>query len=98
MTETLALIDVSPDYGDIDVSVFNLSQPFAGCRICGAVFQSKYDRLDPYNPTAWQERRVWTYEHARTHSKEEHIALRDSGKVVTDIARVRLCKIGIHIV
>lgn len=97
MSEAIALIELEQDYDDVPVSVFNVSQPFSACRLCGAVHQSSYDRLDPYNPQTWQERRKWTFDHARTHSKEEHLALRDSGEVVTDIARKRLSELGIHI-
>ncbi len=80
MVGTLA----QPDPG---VSVFSPHKPYAGCRICGQIFQSDIDRLD--NPTlddvveGFEKRRGWAFSHSRTHKEIEHKMLRLSGQWCT---------------
>lgn len=75
---------------------FDQAFPYAGCRICGKVFQPQILRRDavPY------ERRVlivrhWRVNHAKTHTEFEHRSLALSGQWATPLAQTRLAPFGI---
>lgn len=86
-------------------------RPYAGCRICGDVFQSEADRFpnDVFeaNPRSFDflpanvdlyalgMRKEWSQKHARTHSDAEHEDLAISGHWATPIAAQRLVAYGV---
>lgn len=87
---------------------FDPSRPYAGCRICGRIFQSRFDR-DPVgvfrtqgafrseehvNAYALQLRKGWSQTHAKTHSAHEHLSLALSGRWCTPEAAEKLAAFG----
>lgn len=75
--------------------LFDASKPHAGCGICGAVFQSDYDRsgVDPYTATIM--RTDWRIAHSRRHSQTEHRQLANSGLFALPEAAQKLASYGI---
>jgi len=78
---------------------------FAGCRLCGAVFQSRMaievsdeewaaDRL-VFETAVAIETRQWRNEHNMRHSEREHIALRERGLTLTPEAAMKLAPFGL---
>lgn len=78
---------------------------FAGCRLCGAVFQSRMaievsdeewaaDRL-VFETAVAVETRQWRTEHNRTHAGGEHIHLAASGLTFTPEAAIKLAPFGL---
>lgn len=75
---------------------FDQAFPYAGCRICGRVFQPAMCRKE----SVPIERRVslvktWRVRHAHTHSIDEHRLLALSGQWATPLAQTRLAPFGI---
>lgn len=86
-------------------------RPFAGCRICGEVFQSEADRFPgdvfeanprefDFQPSnvdlyALGMRREWSIKHAKKHSERMHQALADSGLWATPEAAQKLVSYGV---
>lgn len=78
---------------------------FAGCRVCGAIFQSRMaievsdeeweaDRL-VFETAVAVETRQWRNKHTRTHSKRAHMQLEESGLTFTPEAAIRLAPFGL---
>jgi len=78
---------------------FNPHAPFAGCKICGEVYQSDLDRKIDQTPheniQALVQRRNWTFAHARTHADHEHRSLELSGRFCTPEAAYKLATFGV---
>lgn len=60
----------------------DITKSYSGCRLCGAVFQSKLDR--EFNTMieyvdAMLMRKNWSHKHASSHSDKEHLNLAHSG-------------------
>lgn len=79
--------------------LFIPDRPCAGCRICGAVFQSDLDRMQ--NPTKWDIhdaillQKEWREKHNKTHTDKEHLMLALSGMWCTPEAAQKLASYGI---
>jgi hypothetical protein len=87
---------------------FDPSKPYTGCKLCGAVFQSDYDR-HPGNyvdgnlfiDTKMVElyalglRKEWSQNHARRHSEHEHHMLELSGLWCAPEAAQSLAPLGV---
>lgn len=87
--------------------LFDNNKPYSGCCICGAVFQSAYDRAPAHFVTprqfptfaavqdyAYELRREWSLQHAKTHSENQHRALKLSGRWATPEAALKLAAYG----
>lgn len=82
--------------------LFDANAPHTYCRICGAVFQTQLDR-DSIKPNAHPDlqvkailgRKRWSFDHADTHSLQEHQALAASNRYMTPEATVKLVPLGI---
>lgn len=84
---------------------FNKERAFAGCRICGAVFQPHVNTLavsdEEYarNPLlrieAEAEIRLWRDRHNERHSAREHLALAESGLTLTPEAAHKMAPFGL---
>jgi ABC-type uncharacterized transport system ATPase component len=94
---------VGLEYLDLD---FMPDKPFAGCRICGRVYQSSLDRDHPHMHVpehmrlsrdfeAQQRRKGWSIKHAKTHSEAEHRELAMSGAWCTPAAAQMLASFGV---
>jgi len=77
---------------------------FAGCRICGAIFQSKLNTdvcdeeyvLDPdIRLAAHLETETWRRRHNLTHSEKEHLQFKESGRTFTPEAAHKLVPFGL---
>lgn len=88
---------------------FDPNYNYAGCRICGAVFQSNADRnpvgvlareprfctVEEVNAHATELRRQWSQNHARKeHTEKEHLDLALSGAWCTPEAAYLLAAFG----
>lgn len=75
---------------------FDPTCDYAGCGICGKLFQSHLDR-DPFaDPEeAYKLRTGWRLMHARTHSDAQHRQLRESGLFALPEATEKLAAFGI---
>jgi len=73
--------------------------PIAGCRICGAVFQGKFDRvLNPDANVRYRakfHRDAWRLGHNKKHQDHEHKSLQLSGRQCTPEAAQKLAAYGI---
>lgn len=81
---------------------------YAGCRICGKVYQSEADRnpvgllsrnprfctIEEVNAFATELRRNWSRKHAKEHSDKEHLDLAYSGQWCTPEAALLLAAFG----
>jgi hypothetical protein len=78
--------------------LFDCNCPYTGCRVCGVVFQSEFDRAVgdlAHNLTAISLRKAWSINHAKEHTNKEHLDLARSGCWATPIAAARLASYGI---
>jgi hypothetical protein len=75
---------------------------FAGCRICGAIFQPKlntdtpdelYTELTAYR--AHEEITRWRIKHNKRHAEREHLQFRDTGLTLSPRAAHRLAPYGL---
>jgi hypothetical protein len=78
---------------------------FAGCRICGAVFQSRM--AIEVSDEEWEAERVifetavaietrqWRNKHSAKHPMREHVALEKSGLTFTPEATIKLAPFGL---
>lgn len=73
---------------------FDANYPYTGCLICGAVYQTDLDRLGE-SEFASAGRKRWASKHATTHSRLQHLALRQSGRMYTPEAAQRLAAFGL---
>ena len=83
---------------------FNLNKEreWAGCRICGAVFQSPLNQLTPevyYSDpdiaiAAHLETKEWRAKHAKTHTEKELTDFNQSGMSLTPEAAHKLAPFG----
>ena len=69
---------------------FDQSRPYAGCRICGELYQSDENRLGSSNGI--QE---WRTSHNKLHNEREHINFIRSNRSFTPEAAQRLASFGI---
>lgn len=70
--------------------LFDPGRPYAGCCICGEVYQNAFNRQGSYEGLKeWRER------HNKTHSERQHIQLIKSGRRFTPEAAQRLATLGI---
>ena len=84
---------------------FNPDNDYVCCLICGAVYQSWWDRNHFYLPVgllknqraeiAKELRDKWAAKHAKTHSQREHELLRLSGLSMTPEAAKKLTAFGL---
>ena len=84
---------------------FNPDDDYRACLICGAVYQSWFDRNHRYLPVGLlknkraaigkEKRQKWAINHARTHSIYEHQLLRKSGMSMTPEAAKKLAAFGL---
>ena len=85
---------------------FDPNKPFAGCRICGDIFQTQFDRADPsptntpqqvqaYHDYCTELRKEWSLRHARKHHDYQHRSLVLSGAWCTPEAAQRLAAYGV---
>lgn len=87
---------------------FELGRPHTICKLCGAVFQTVYDRnpesyvdatyflnADMVSMYALGLRKEWSHNHAKTHSDWEHQALALSQRWCTPEAAEKLAPFGI---
>lgn len=86
-------------------------RPYAGCRICGELFQSEADRFphDVFeaNPRQFDflpanvdlyalgMRKEWSQKHARLHNEAQHERLANSGLWATPEAAAKLASYGV---
>jgi hypothetical protein len=78
--------------------LFDPNCPYTGCRICGKVYQSEFDRTVGdfrHNMTALNLRKVWSVSHAKEHSSKEHLSLAYSGRWCTPEAAQKFAEYGI---
>lgn len=69
---------------------FDPAHPYAGCRICGAVYQSTINRT---GSTAGLTE--WRVLHNKRHTEKEHLELVASGRNLTPEAAQKLATYGI---
>jgi hypothetical protein len=69
---------------------FDPSKPYAGCRLCGELFQSDANRLG-----SEQGLSEWRSNHNKQHQEHEHIQLLRSGRNLTPEAAQRMAPFGI---
>jgi hypothetical protein len=84
--------------GSVPDLLFDTSCPYAGCRLCGAVFQSDDDRAVgdvAHNYSAMMQRKNWSQNHAKKHTDKEHLLLAYSGRWCTPEAAYRFASYGI---
>jgi len=93
-------------HGGLTNFEFDASKPFVGCKLCGRLFQSKYDR-DPYSYVtadfaidavlhhARKLSRGWQITHNKSHPEHEHVALLKSGRWCTPEAAEILAPLGV---
>lgn len=83
---------------------FDVDKPYAGCLICGQVYQGPLDLKVPPNHTpdnsmiarlAKLKRDDWSRKHAATHTEHEHRMHRLSGRFATPEAAQALSAMGI---
>lgn len=70
--------------------LFDPSKPYAGCRICGEVFQSAINRLGSTDGIT-----DWRMKHNRKHNERAHVSLIKSGRNFTPDAAQRLAPLGV---
>lgn len=78
--------------------LFDPNCPYTGCRICGAVYQSEFDRAVgdfEHNMLALSLRKEWSVSHAKRHSDKEHLNLAYSGRWCTPEAAKKFASYGI---
>ena len=92
---THLLLEVAVGTSELVNYKFDLNKPYAGCGICGEVYQTDLDRAgdDPFY--AFTKRTEWRNAHARTHSDNEHRLLKNSGLLALPEAAQRLASYGI---
>lgn len=76
--------------------LFDPAKPYRFCRICGDIYQTEADRVD--NPVVLDvqtRQTLWSSSHARTHTENEHLSLRLSGRYMTPDAAIKLAAFGI---
>jgi len=95
----LVLVTNMPGRDDLTNLQFDPTCNYAGCGICGKVFQSDLDRVlhpEPYQQVeALRMRTDWRLRHARTHSEAQHRQLQESGLFALPEATEKLAAFGI---
>ena len=77
---------------------FKPDKPYTYCRICGAIFQNENSRTASTvlkEALAKEERRVWSLNHAKTHTLQEHTTLVVSGLWLMPEAANKLAAFGV---
>jgi len=83
---------------------FNKERPYAGCRLCGALFQPEwfmeaseiqYNLATARNNLSMREIGRWREQHNLRHTAAEHLALAESGLTFTPEAARRLAPFGL---
>ena len=85
---------------------FREDRPYAGCRLCGDIFQPSVFRTmtdielkQPQNQLAvfdaHNQIKIWRESHNRRHTDREHLQLAESGLVFTPEASHRLAPFGL---
>lgn len=69
---------------------FDPSLPYAGCKLCGELFQSDANRMG-----SEQGLLEWRISHNKLHSDKEHVSLLRSGRSFTPEAAHRMAPFGI---
>lgn len=91
---------------ELDGFTFDLNAPYTFCRICGAIFQTKYDRrpqdfstdhatIEDIKLYATSLRVEWSHIHANSHPEKQHRQLIQSGLFATPEAAHILAAYGI---
>lgn len=72
---------------------------YAGCRICGAMFQSSLVHSEPYTDSVTErvseETTQWRERHNRSHTTEEHVAFVATGRTFSPEAAHKLVPFGL---
>lgn len=72
---------------------------YAGCRICGAMFQSSLVHSEPYTEAIRQrvihETQEWRNRHNRSHTESEHVSFIRSGRTFSPQAAHKLAPFGL---
>lgn len=85
---------------------FREDRPYAGCRICGEVFQPSFFRsatdMQMTHPVyhrdifeAHEEIARWRVNHNKKHTSRQHLQLAESGMVFTPEASLKLAPFGL---
>jgi hypothetical protein len=69
---------------------FAPDKPYAGCRICGEVFQSDANRLG-----SWDGIAEWRIRHNKRHQEWEHLQFAASGRKFSPEAQHKLVTLGV---
>jgi len=84
-------------YDDLIQVTFDPTRPYTYCRVCGALFQlppsGPHVSLNPAEET--ELRRLWSKQHARSHSSAQHRSLALSRRWLTPEAAHRLAAYGV---
>jgi hypothetical protein len=95
----LVLVTNMPGRNDLTNLQFDPTCNYAGCGICGKVFQSDLDRepnpLPSQQAEALFKRTTWRIKHAGTHSEAQHRQLQESGLFALPEATEKLAAFGI---
>lgn len=91
------------DHSIVGQSLTSLSirkdRQYAGCRICGAMFQSSLVHSEPYTDVLQArvvtETRQWQDRHNRSHTEREHLTFRASGRTFSPEAAHKLVPFGL---
>lgn len=76
--------------GELTNFEFDSTKPYAGCRLCGVLYQTPANRLGDVEGLA-----LWREIHNKKHTEKEHIALIHSGRWATPEAAQKLAPFGI---
>ena len=88
--------------GPSDNFTYDGTRPARHCGVCGDSFQPWLARTDEFLTDSEVQLAVqieleeWRQEHNKTHSTEEHLALKRSGNLMTPEAASRLIPLGIY--
>ena len=83
---------------------FNKDRPYAGCRLCGDLFQPRwfieanhiqYELAAARRNAGHQEIAEWREKHNERHTTAEHLALAESGMTFTPEAAIKLAPFGL---
>jgi hypothetical protein len=82
-------------FGRSELTGFNFdpSLPYAGCGICGKVYQPRFAR--PHDILTAVAITNWRKKHNESHTEREHLQLKASGRKMTPEAAQRLSQFGI---
>jgi hypothetical protein len=91
----MALIATGFLFGRNELTGFNFdpSKPYAGCRICGKVYQPPFAESNDVSTELALN--LWRGSHNKTHSEMQHKLLIASGRTFTPEAAQRLSQYGI---